>query len=67
MAPRLDRLSPLDLVSLWTDGTDWVQDVGLLAVLDGLHAEGGRGGIEDVRAKRLSLGGGIVTWGRRTR
>jgi diacylglycerol O-acyltransferase / wax synthase len=50
VAPRLDRLSPLDLVSLWTDGTDWVQDVGLLAVLDGPRAEGGRGGIEDVRA-----------------
>jgi hypothetical protein len=24
-------------------------------------------GIEDVRAKRLSLGGGIVTWGRKKR
>lgn len=30
-----DRLNPLDLTSLWTDDTDWVQDVAALAVLDG--------------------------------
>jgi hypothetical protein len=24
-------------------------------------------GVDDVRAKRLSLGGGIVTWGRKSR
>jgi len=38
-----DRLNPLDLTSLWTDDTDWVQDVAALAVLDGPV------GVEDVR------------------
>ncbi len=29
-----DRLNPLDLDSLWTDDTDWVQDVAALALLE---------------------------------